>query len=147
MNPSEPGCLLRLPSLLPVWRSSRRRRTRNPHHPPIRFRRHSRPLFPQPRWKSVRNFALAELAFLKSLASFAASPLRLMKIRFATFSLLGALMFFTACESVNSRIKEKPAAFAQADAAAQDKIKQGIIDIGFSEDLVYLALGKPDQKR
>jgi len=70
-----------------------------------------------------------------------------MKIRYATLSLIGTLAFFTGCETVNDRIKEKPAAFAQADAAAQDKIKQGIIDIGFSEDLVYVALGKPDQKR
>jgi len=70
-----------------------------------------------------------------------------MKIRFVTFSLITALAFFTGCETVNDRIKEKPAAFAGADAATQDKIKQGIIDLGFSEDLVYVALGKPDQKR
>lgn len=70
-----------------------------------------------------------------------------MKIRIVTFSLLTALVFFTGCETVNDRIKEKPAAFAQADAASQDKIKQGIIDLGFTEDLVYVALGKPDQKR
>lgn len=70
-----------------------------------------------------------------------------MKIRSIVFPLFGLLAFFTGCQSVNDRIKEKPAAFAQADAAAQDKIKQGIIDLGFSEDLVYLALGKPDQKR
>src|SRR3954464_7700409 len=70
-----------------------------------------------------------------------------MKIRFIAFPLFGLLVFFTGCQSVDDRIKEKPAAFAQADAAAQDKIKQGIIDLGFTEDLVYLALGKPDQKR
>jgi hypothetical protein len=70
-----------------------------------------------------------------------------MNIRFVTLSLIGALTVFTGCETVNDRIKEKPAAFAQADAASQDKIKQGIIDLGFTEDLVYVALGKPDQKR
>ncbi len=70
-----------------------------------------------------------------------------MKIRHVTFSLLAALAFLTGCETVDSRIKEKPGAFAQADSATQDKIKQGIIDLGFTEDLVYLALGKPDQKR
>jgi hypothetical protein len=70
-----------------------------------------------------------------------------MKIRLVTLSFVSVLAFLTGCESVDDRIKEKPAAFAQADAAAQDKIKQGIIDLGFTEDLVYVALGKPDQKR
>ena len=58
-----------------------------------------------------------------------------------------AVLGLAGCQSVESRIKEKPEAFAQVDKATQDKIKQGIIDLGFSEDLVYLALGAPDQKR
>lgn len=70
-----------------------------------------------------------------------------MKYRFAISLLVGVLAFFTGCETVNDRIKEKPEAFNSVDQATQDKIKQGIIDIGFTEDLVYLALGKPDQRR
>lgn len=70
-----------------------------------------------------------------------------MKYRFATSLLIGVLAFFTGCETVNDRIKEKPEAFNSVDQATQDKIKQGIIDIGFTEDMVYVALGKPDQKR
>ena len=58
-----------------------------------------------------------------------------------------AIVGLAGCQSVESRIKEKPEAFAGVDKVTQDKIKQGIIDLGFSEDLVYLALGKPDQKR
>lgn len=63
------------------------------------------------------------------------------------FILAGAILGLVGCQSVESRIKEKPEVFAQVDKETQEKIKQGIIDIGFSEDLVYLALGKPDQKR
>lgn len=61
--------------------------------------------------------------------------------------LAAALVALTSCQSIDDRIKQKPAAFASADKATQDKIKQGIIDLGFTEDLVYFALGQPDQKR
>ncbi len=70
-----------------------------------------------------------------------------MKNRILISFVFGALAFLSGCQTVNDRIKEKPEAFAQVDKATQDKIKQGIIDIGYSEDLVYLALGNPDQKR
>jgi hypothetical protein len=58
-----------------------------------------------------------------------------------------ALLFAAGCQTVDSRIKEKPEVFNSVDKATQDKIKQGIIDLGFTEDMVYLALGNPDQKR
>ncbi len=58
-----------------------------------------------------------------------------------------ALLFSAGCETVDSRIKKKPEVFAHLDAATQNKIKQGIIDVGYTEDMVYLALGAPDQKR
>ncbi len=64
-----------------------------------------------------------------------------------TFMLAASLGFITGCQSIDSRIKEKPEVFASVDKATQDKIKQGIIDLGFTEDLVYVALGAPDQKR
>jgi hypothetical protein len=57
------------------------------------------------------------------------------------------LGLFGGCQTVESRIREKPEVFAQADLATKEKITQGIIEIGFTEDQVYLALGKPDQKR
>ena len=64
-----------------------------------------------------------------------------------TFILASSLGFLAGCQTVESRIKEKPEVFANVDKATQDKIKQGIIDLGYTEDLVYLALGVPDQKR
>ncbi len=57
------------------------------------------------------------------------------------------LGFLAGCQTVDDRIKEKPEVFASVDAVTQDKIKQGIIEIGYTEDMVYLALGKADQKR
>ncbi len=64
-----------------------------------------------------------------------------------TFMLAATLGFLTGCQTVDDRIKEKPEVFASVDAATQDKIKQGIIELGYTEDMVYLALGKADQKR
>ena len=57
------------------------------------------------------------------------------------------LMFVAGCQTVDSRIRQNPQLFASLDAQTQAKIKQGIIDLGYTEDMVYLALGAPDQKR
>jgi hypothetical protein len=64
-----------------------------------------------------------------------------------TFMLAASLGFLAGCQSIDDRIKEKPEVFAKLDASTQDKIKQGIIDLGYTEDMVYLALGKPDEQR
>lgn len=61
--------------------------------------------------------------------------------------LTGATLLFTGCQTVESRIKEKPEVFAGLDLETQEKIKQGIIDLGYTQDMVYLALGAPDQKK
>jgi len=67
---------------------------------------------------------------------------------FKPLTIVGAaLLFLAGCQTVETRIKDNPQVFASLDAEAQAKVKQGIIDIGFSEDAVYLALGAPDQKR
>ncbi len=71
-----------------------------------------------------------------------------MKTRLLFLTLLAAAVLLAAgCETVDTRIKEKPEVFAGLDAATQAKLKQGIIDLGFTEDMVYIALGAPDQKR
>lgn len=70
-----------------------------------------------------------------------------MKARLFSFLAALAVLLFAGCESVDSRIAQNPQLFASLDPATQNKIKQGIIDIGYTEDMVYLALGAPDQKR
>jgi hypothetical protein len=70
-----------------------------------------------------------------------------MKRLLLTSLLLAGLAFLAGCQTVDDRIKEKPDVYAKLDAATQNKVKQGIIEIGFPEDVVYLALGAPDQKR
>lgn len=58
-----------------------------------------------------------------------------------------ALLFAAGCETVDSRIKQNPELFAKLDPAIQAKIKQGIIDLGFTPDMVGLALGEATEKR
>ena len=70
-----------------------------------------------------------------------------MKTRILTSLLLASLAVFTGCQTVESRIKEKPDVFAKLDPATKDKVNQGIIELGYTEDVVYLALGAPDRKR
>ena len=52
-----------------------------------------------------------------------------------------------ACSTIDSRINEKSDAYYNADEATRAKLDQGQIDIGFSPDMVYIALGQPDSKR
>lgn len=66
---------------------------------------------------------------------------------FRTLVLASSLGFLAACQSVESRIREKPEVYAGLDVETQYKIQQGIIDLGYTPDMVYLALGEPSQKR
>jgi hypothetical protein len=66
---------------------------------------------------------------------------------FRTLILATSLGFLAGCQSVERRIQERPEAFYQLDRETQDKILQGIIDVGYTEDMVYLALGEPSEKR
>jgi hypothetical protein len=63
---------------------------------------------------------------------------------------LGALVLtvvLAGCSTIDSRIQEKSDVFAKLDPVTQSKLKQGIIDLGFTPDMVYIALGKPDEVR
>ncbi|RXK54677.1 hypothetical protein ESB00_01915 [Oleiharenicola lentus] len=66
---------------------------------------------------------------------------------FRTLVLATSLGFLVGCQTVERRIQEKPEVFYKLDRETQDKILQGIIDIGYNEDMVYLALGKADEQR
>jgi outer membrane protein assembly factor BamE (lipoprotein component of BamABCDE complex) len=61
------------------------------------------------------------------------------------FFLLAVLL--AGCSTIDRRIQEKADAFAGYDAATQEKLRQGIVEIGYTPEQVYIALGKPDDKR
>ncbi len=57
------------------------------------------------------------------------------------------LAFVAGCQSVGDRIEENPELFASLDRETQAKVREGMIDLGYTQDMVYLALGEPNRKR
>lgn len=69
-----------------------------------------------------------------------------MPLRLPQFLVLAALLGLTACNSFESRAKEKTAVYATLDEATKARLKTKEIRVGDSADMVYIALGKPDEK-
>ena len=66
---------------------------------------------------------------------------------------LNKILFFAAlllalagCNTIDHRISEKQAVFNRLDPQVQDKIRQGIVEIRYTQDMVYIALGPPDAR-
>jgi hypothetical protein len=62
------------------------------------------------------------------------------------FALASLTLLLGGCSTINSRIEEKSAAFSALDADIQNKIRLGRVEVGYSPDLVYIALGTPDER-
>ena len=70
-----------------------------------------------------------------------------MKTILKLFALAVGLAVFAGCNSPESRIKDNPQLFAQLSLEQQNLIKQGKVAVGFTPDMVRLALGDPDRVR
>jgi len=57
-----------------------------------------------------------------------------------------ALLGLAGCNTFEKRAEEKAEVFNQLDPATKDKLSRAVVEIGFSPDLVFIALGKPDSK-
>ena len=60
--------------------------------------------------------------------------------------LLLAAAALAACASAGSRIQDNQAAFDHYPPAVQEKIRAGQADIGYTQEMVRMALGEPDRK-
>jgi hypothetical protein len=58
----------------------------------------------------------------------------------------GLLLALAGCNTIDRRISEKQDVFNRLDPQTQDKIRQGIVEVGYTEDMVYIALGPPDEQ-
>ncbi len=56
------------------------------------------------------------------------------------------LLSLTACDTFEHRSKQKAETFASLSPEAKDKLKRGVIELGNTPDMVYIALGEPDEK-
>ncbi len=61
-------------------------------------------------------------------------------------SALFAAALLAACASTDSRIRDNQSAFDSYPPAVQQQIRAGQADIGFTPDMVRMALGEPDRK-
>jgi len=68
---------------------------------------------------------------------------KLMKLRLTILVLALAL---AGCSTFEKRSAEKAEIYARLDAETQGKLKQGLVEIGYTPDMVYIALGTPDQR-
>ncbi len=56
-----------------------------------------------------------------------------------------ALLFLSGCNTPEARIKREPALFASLSPADQQLIREGKVAIGFTPEMVKLAVGEPDR--
>lgn len=72
-----------------------------------------------------------------------------MKINLSFFpmAVLAASFLFAGCDTFKSRSNEKSEVFDSLSSATQKRLQRGKINVGDSQDLVYIALGNPDEKR
>lgn len=61
------------------------------------------------------------------------------------FAALALALAFAGCSTPDSRIEKNSASFAGYPPAVQAKIRAGEIEVGYTSDMVQLALGKPDR--
>ena len=66
--------------------------------------------------------------------------------RFVLLAPLFALACLAGCSSPDSRIKSHQATFDALPAETQTKIRAGKIEVGFTPEMVLMALGEPDRR-
>jgi outer membrane protein assembly factor BamE (lipoprotein component of BamABCDE complex) len=54
-----------------------------------------------------------------------------------------ALLLLSGCATPQARIKQNPQLFSALSPEAKTKVQAGIIELGYTQDMVFLAAGKP----
>ncbi|WP_152032595.1 hypothetical protein [Ereboglobus luteus] len=68
-----------------------------------------------------------------------------MKNAVSVLTILVAALVMAGCSTVDSRIKEKQSVFDSLTPTEQANVRQGIIGVGYTPDMVYMAMGKADK--
>ncbi|MFT5124225.1 MAG: hypothetical protein ACI9TH_000514 [Kiritimatiellia bacterium] len=61
------------------------------------------------------------------------------------FLLVSMGLFLTGCGTPSSRIKQNPTLFNSFSPEVQARVQQGEVAIGFTKDMAFIALDKPDR--
>jgi hypothetical protein len=62
-------------------------------------------------------------------------------------SLLLLAVAFAGCDTFDRRAQEKASTFEALTPEEREKLRRGVIEIGNTPDMVYIALGRPDETR
>jgi hypothetical protein len=68
-------------------------------------------------------------------------------ISLSLLAALAATVGFTGCNSFASRARERSETFESLAPAEQQRLQRGAIAVGDTQDMVYIALGQPDERR
>lgn len=63
------------------------------------------------------------------------------------FSLAILTIALAGCDTFDRRSQERASTFSTLAPEEREKLRRGIIEIGNTPDMVYIALGKPDESR
>jgi len=67
-----------------------------------------------------------------------------MRLRW-TMVACGCAFLLAGCATPESRIRRNPELFNSFPAEVQEKVRQGQVDVGFTREMVAMALGRPDR--
>ena len=71
-----------------------------------------------------------------------------MKRRITTLALAtAALAIFAGCDTFSHRARQMSGVYDQLPASEQQRLQRGNINVGDSAEMVYIALGNPDERR
>jgi hypothetical protein len=73
-----------------------------------------------------------------------------MKSRFSFFTLgvaAAAISLFAGCNTFNSRARQMSGVYDSLPASEQQRLQKGAINVGDTPEMVYIALGNPDERR
>jgi hypothetical protein len=69
-----------------------------------------------------------------------------MKNRVCAVFCIAAALTLAACSTTSGRIRERQEAFDRYPERIQHNLRSGIIEVGYTAEMVYIALGDPDRK-
>jgi len=63
------------------------------------------------------------------------------------FTLSWLALVLAGCDTFDRRSQEKASTFESLAPEEREKLRRGVIEVGNTPDMVYIALGRPDEKR
>jgi hypothetical protein len=70
-----------------------------------------------------------------------------MKTRISITLLATAALLVGGCNTFNSRARQMSAVYDQLSPSEQQRLQRGAINVGDTPEMVYIALGNPDERR